>query len=588
MNLPFHVLLGSQSSALMCESADGVSSRRTRQYSGSAGPACAAGAVRPAAAAGGAVGAPRPADGGGLMSSAAEIVTLGIDIDRRLAQAVGAAEVGAAARIAPVTAISALKCSLMSKPSRRVIMDPGQVFGTLDLNRPMVLLCLTLAVTLAAAWAFLRLRRIAVVGAAYKAKVLCSIVFGTGRSIDPQTLEEVAADTYWLLRLFESRVDREARTVTARLWSFPPRTASYRDMAGATLALAVKPLPLADAPQPLGADDAGVSDTPWQTSQGPAALDPLVAESFREADPRRHRRTRAILIAQNGRLVAERYAPGFDATTRFPGWSMTKSVLNALIGILVGEERLSLTDRGLMPNWDEADPRSSIALHDLLRMRSGLLFSEVYEDLGSDVIEMLFNRADTAAFAANRRLGALPGTVWNYSSGTSNILSAIARRIVGEPGYPSWPRRALFGPLGMASAIMEPDASGTFVASSFMLATARDWARFGQLYLQDGVWGQRRLLPRGWVSYSTTQTPQSPGLIYGAHWWLGLRPELGGGTAAAARIPRDAFFAVGHEGQVLTVIPSLRLVVVRLGLSIHLDAWNHASFLADLVDVLSV
>jgi CubicO group peptidase (beta-lactamase class C family) len=319
-------------------------------------------------------------------------------------------------------------------------------------------------------------------------------------------------------------------------------------------------------------------------SQGSDALERLVAGAFREPDPARLRRTRAILVAQDGRIVAERYAPGFDKTTRFPGWSMTKSVLNALIGILVGENRLSLTDRALMPDWDGTDPRASITLHDLLRMRSGLAFSEVYENLSSDVIEMLFNRPDTAAFAANRPLEAQPGTTWNYASGTTNILSGIARRVVGEAGYPSWPRRALFAPLGMTSAIIEPDASGTFVASSFMLATARDWARFGQLYLQDGVWERRRLLPPGWVSFSTTQTPQSPGLIYGAHWWLGLRPELGGGTDAAARIPRDAFFAVGHEGQVLTVIPSLRLVVLRLGLSIHIDAWNHASFLSELVE----
>jgi CubicO group peptidase (beta-lactamase class C family) len=450
----------------------------------------------------------------------------------------------------------------------------------------MVPLCLSLAV--AAAWAFFRLRRIAVVGAAYKAKVLCSIVFGSGRSVDPQTLEEVSADSYRPLRLFRSRVDREARTVTARLWSFPSRTAVFLDLAGATLDFdpGGGRLPIAQPPMPPDEAETAVVDMPWSVSEGSAELDRLVAGAFREPDPGRRRRTRAILVAQDGRIVAERYAPGFDEATRFPGWSMTKSVLNALIGILVGEHRLSLTDRALMPDWDGTDPRASITLHDLLRMQSGLAFSEVYEDLRSDVIEMLFNRADTAAFAANRPLAAQPGTAWNYASGTTNILSAIARRVIGEAGYPSWPRRALFAPLGMTSAIIEPDASGTFVASSFMLATARDWARFGQLYLQDGVWERRRLLPPGWVRYSTTQTPQSPGLVYGAHWWLGLRPELGGGTAAASRIPRDAFFAVGHEGQVLTVIPSLRLVIVRLGLSIHIDAWDHASFLSGLVDLV--
>jgi len=202
------------------------------------------------------------------------------------------------------------------------------------------------------------------------------------------------------------------------------------------------------------------------------------------------------------------------------------------------------------------------------------------------VIERLFNQDDAAAYAASRPLIATPGTEWSYSSGTTNILSAIVRRSIGDADYPSWPRRALFAPLGMQGALMEPDISGTFVASSFMLATARDWARFGQLYLQDGVWDGRRLLPEGWVSFGTTPTPQSPDGIYGAHWWLGLKPELGGGSAAAARLPPDTFFAVGHEAQVLTVIPSRRLVVVRLGLSIYIDAWNHAAFLSELLDAL--
>ena len=447
-------------------------------------------------------------------------------------------------------------------------------------------LILTVILAVAAAWTFARLRRLAAIGSGYKAKVLCSIVFGTGRSVDPLALEEVSADSYWPLRLFQVHVDRDRRVVTASLWTFPPRRAAYREGLGATLDVGHHPLPTVQRPLPHHGHETRSSLHVWPTSQGSPALERLVASTFLELDATRQRRTRAILVAHDGRIVAEHYAPGFDAATRFPGWSMTKSVFNALIGVLVGEGRLSLEDRALMPGWDGQDPRAAITLADLLRMRSGLAFSEVYEDLTSDVIEMLFNRADAAAFAASRRLEAPPGTTWSYASGTTNILSAIARRIVGEADYLSWPQRALFAPLGMTSALIEPDASGTFVGSSFMLATARDWARFGQLYLQDGVWQGRRLLPSGWVDFSTRPTPQSPGLIYGAHWWLGLKPELGGGSAAAARIPRDAFFAVGHEGQVLTVIPSRRLVVVRLGLSIYIDAWNHASFLSALLDAM--
>jgi CubicO group peptidase (beta-lactamase class C family) len=412
-------------------------------------------------------------------------------------------------------------------------------------------------------WLFSRLRRVAAIGAAYKAKVLCSVVFGSRRTVDPATLEEVSADSYRLMRLFRFRVDQSAHSVTASLARFPPRTAVFREDA--------------DAIPPPSA---------WPTAPPSPALERVVAATFLEPDRRRLRRTRAILVVQDGRIVAERYASGFGETTRFSGWSMTKSVLSALIGVLIGDGRLSLRDVELMPAWRRPDPRAAIALEDLLRMRSGLGFSEDYANLTSDVIEMLFNQDDAAAYAASRPLIASPGTQWSYSSGTTNILSAIVRRSVGDAAYPSWPRRALFAPLGMNSALMEPDTSGTFVASSFMLATARDWARFGQFYLQDGIWDGQRLLPERWVSFSTTPTPQSPGGIYGAHWWLGLKPELGGGSAAAARLPNDAFFAVGHEGQVLTVIPSRRLVVVRLGLSIYIDAWNHAAFLSELLDAL--
>jgi CubicO group peptidase (beta-lactamase class C family) len=308
--------------------------------------------------------------------------------------------------------------------------------------------------------------------------------------------------------------------------------------------------------------------------------------AFLEPNPRRLRRTRAVVVAHDGRILVERYAPGFSEGTRFQGWSMTKSVLSALAGVLVGEGRLSLEDRALLPEWREPDPRSAVTVEDLLRMRSGLAFSEDYADLLSDVIEMLFNQSDTAAYAASRPLVAPPGTTWSYSSGTTNILSAILRHHVPESEYLSWPRRVLFEPLGMTSALMETDASGTFVASSFMLATARDWARFGQLFVQDGIWQGKRLVPDGWVRYCTAPTRQSPEGIYGAHWWLGLQPEVGGGTAAAARLPSDAFFAIGHEGQTLTVIPSRRLVVVRLGLSIYIDAWNHAAFVSALLDAL--
>lgn len=340
--------------------------------------------------------------------------------------------------------------------------------------------------------------------------------------------------------------------------------------------------PQISVPEPPGGPD------PWPAPESePPALKRLVDDCFPEYNPKRLRRTRAVLIMQDGKILAERYAPGFSAQTRLTGWSMTKAVIGALVGILVREGRLSLSDKMLLPEWcSPGDPRAQISLEDLLRMRSGLQFSEVYSDPLSDVNQMLWNSRDTAAVAASKPLTAPPGTVWKYSSGTSNIVSRIIRRVVGAEAYPGFPRRALFEPLGMRSALIEQDASGTFVGSSHCFATARDWARFGLLYAQDGVWEGKRILPEGWVKFSSSPTPQSPEGRYGAHWWLKLQKELGGETEAARRIPADAFFALGHEDQSVTVIPSRRLVAVRLGLSVYIDAWNHAQFVADVLDAL--
>jgi CubicO group peptidase (beta-lactamase class C family) len=444
----------------------------------------------------------------------------------------------------------------------------------------------TLVATAAALfWAWARLWRVAAIGAAYRSKVLCSIVFGTGRTIDPQHVEDVSADSYWPLRIFRSRVDQVARTVTSSLFGLRSRTATYRPGLGATLFLPtanvqVRTTSRSSADLPASASTASLKARPTSNLQR------VVDRAFTEPNPKRLRRTRAIVVLHDGDIVAEQYAPGFDATVRLPGWSMAKSVLNALVGILVGEQRLSLQDTALMPQWQPPDPRAAITLEDLLRMRSGLKFSELYSDFSSDVIEMLFNQPDTAAYAARQPLSFAPGKTWSYASGNSNIVSAIVRRTVGDRAYFDWPRAALFDPIGMTSATLEPDAAGTFVCSSFMLATAHDWARFGQLFLQDGVWDGRRILPVDWVTFSTT--PTTPSLLgnFGAHWWLKLGPEIGGGTDAAARIPRDAFFAIGHEAQTLTVIPSQRMVAVRLGLSVHIDAWNQAEFIAELLDAL--
>ncbi len=433
---------------------------------------------------------------------------------------------------------------------------------------------------LLAAWGLFKLRVYLDVGAGYKAKALCTAVFGSGRSLDPQRAPQIHDDSYWLLRPFTARVVRDTHRVTAALVGLHPRTAVHRPGCGATLQAVGEPL-------------AAVATLPavmrrtreWRHDPGPEALQRFVADSFAEPNPRRLRRTYAVVVVHDGRIVAERYADGVTAGMPLPGWSMAKSVLNALVGLLVHDGRLALDSRELLPAWTGRDPRAAITLEDLLRMRSGLRFSEVYANPWSDVLHMLYRSGDMGGFAASLPLRHRAGSRWSYASGTSNILSLIARRTLGDD-YHAFPRTRLFEPLGMSSAVMEPDSSGTFVCSSYMLATARDWARFGQLWADGGRVDGQALLPESWVRFSTSPTPQSDGR-YGAHWWLKLNPDVGGDTEAAARIAQDAFFAVGHEGQTLTVIPSRKLVVVRLGASIHIDAWNQAEFIAGIQDLAS-
>jgi CubicO group peptidase (beta-lactamase class C family) len=249
-----------------------------------------------------------------------------------------------------------------------------------------------------------------------------------------------------------------------------------------------------------------------------------------------------------------------DATTPLLSWSMAKSVQHAVVGLLVGDGRLDLDAPAAVPEWsDPADPRHAITLRLLLAMRDGLDWTEDYvDDRVSDVIEMLFgdHQSDMAHFAADRTAAAPPDTRFNYSSGTSNIVSGVVARTLG-PGedYARFLHRRLFAPLGMASADPEFDEAGTWVASSYLRATARDWSRFGLLYLRDGMWDGVRLLPAGWVDYARTMVSvDEEGEPYGAHWW---------GLPGAN--PLGTFRASGYEGQSLSICPTLDLVVVRLG-----------------------
>lgn len=432
------------------------------------------------------------------------------------------------------------------------------------------------------------LARLAPIGSAFAAKTLCSGVFLSGRPARTVIAEDILADNHPLLHLVTPSLDAQRRRASATFLGAARRVAQFRPGFGCTLALGVDPDALVEtgtalAPQLLPSD-------PLPTGPLPATADASqVAAVIDQAFARPAARTRVLAVLYAGQVVRERYAPGISAHTPLPGWSMTKTVAGALAGVLIQRGQARLEASHLLDAWElPGDARATITLDHLLRMTDGLAFDERAHDPLSDAVQMLFASGDSAGFAASKPLRTAPGTRWRYASGSSNALMRALQRASGYDGlrFARLPREALFAPLGMRSATIELDAAGTPVGSSFMYASPHDWLRFGQFLLQDGVWRGERLLPEGWVGYMRSVTPQSPRQDFGAHLWVRVPPPFNGRTPASAALPADAFHLAGHEGQLLSVIPSRELVVLRLGLTRDPDGWNHEAFLARLLDAL--
>ena len=457
---------------------------------------------------------------------------------------------------------------------------------------------LAIAVLLLFGYAFYYGWQIVAIGAAYKAKILCSGVFISKRN--PQDI--LREDLEGILDIIRAEIDFERKSVTTFFPGIPNQRAIFRDGFGCTLLAGAsemevrgqtKDIDMKALTSPTSPDEiAGFS---WSAEELPPEifshkLAEALDEAFVETDPDNAIRTRAVIVVYGGQIIAERYAPGVSLDTALPGWSMAKSVTSALVGILVREGKLSLDEPVSIGKWSGAgDPRKDITLAHLLHMNSGLEFDERSGPVVSDVNRMLLRSRNAAAYAFAKPLQHEPGSHWHYSSGTTNIIFRIIRDSVGDSlaDYLTFPHRALFDKIGMHSAIMELDASGTFVGSSFIYATARDWARFGLLYLQDGIWEGEHLLPSGWVSYSTTPSPSAPLGQYGAHFWTN-----GGGTTVSnakplKSLPADTFYAAGYEGQYVVVIPSHKLVVVRLGQTKKFKTWDMESFVSDILAAIS-
>jgi CubicO group peptidase (beta-lactamase class C family) len=426
---------------------------------------------------------------------------------------------------------------------------------------------------------------------AYGSKVMGSAVFDAGRNEQQVRDQDLSA---YMMKLADFKVNYTDSSVTGSILGMAKRKAIYRNGLGVTVVseldeqtirsqhvqLATKPRVFADTiPWPMG--DKRVDVFPHNIDS--LKLQTAIENIFKEQDSILPVRTRAVVVVYHGQLIAEHYADGFDAHTRLAGWSMTKSVLGALTGILVKQGRLNINDPSPVPEWQDVhDPRHIITVRDLLQQRSGLDFEEVYSK-SSDATRMLYEKADMGGFTAAHMLKNKPGSLFYYSSGNTNILSRLIRQTLGDSVYYIFPYQQLLYKLGMYSSVIEPDASGSFVASSYMYANARDWARFGLLYLNDGVFNNERILPEGWVKQSTTPVTGSQRGGYGFQIWL----NTGADTSVRhyPDAPADMFYADGFEGQFIFIIPSKDLVVVRLGLTQH-NNFDGNKFLRDLLAVI--
>ncbi len=425
---------------------------------------------------------------------------------------------------------------------------------------------LALLLVIALLWLWVAPPNLVRVGAGYAAKIVCSSVFISGRDAHQVLQDDVQSPGHPLLRWMRVSVDRDARVVRAGLFGFAGGgLAVARDGTGcATVpdgdlararshaALAVPAAPPRPGRWPEGDEVGDAAPTLAALLADPALAGPGM---------------RALVVLHRGRIVAERYGDGFDARTPLLGWSMTKTVTAALVGTLVRDGRLVVERDGLFPVW-AGDERRRIAMANLLAMSSGLSFNEDYGSV-TDVTRMLYLEPDMAAFARQQPLVQPVGTHFNYSSGSSVLLARLWQD--AAPGAAlGWPRQALFDPLGMRSAVMEADARGTFVGSSYLYATGRDWARFALLLLQDGRWQGQTLLPPGWVTRMRTPSQAAPSGYTEAQMWLhGSRagtPE-GQNPDAGFQLPADTVWMNGHDGQSIALVPSRQLAVVRLGLT---------------------
>jgi CubicO group peptidase (beta-lactamase class C family) len=384
----------------------------------------------------------------------------------------------------------------------------------------------------------------------YAARTACSCAFVVNRNHDKIFEEDLGMSPFNFANV---TINIDSKTAESNVLGLAKKTAVYREGIGCIL------LKGEDDHHVQYTKHTAVAQSKYSFTQSKidyfdkTELDSILSIAFDHGSEYK-KKSRALLILHKDSLIFEKYAPGINADTKLLGWSMTKSVMNALTGIMVKNKMLSMSENNLDPSWK--DERVNLTLKSLLQMNTGLEWEENYGKVSS-ATNMLFNSEDMPSYAASAPLG---NKKWMYSSGSTNLLVGVLKRHAGT-GQKLYDMLydSLFYPCGMTESIIETDEAGNFIGSSYMYATARDWAKFGRLYLHDGVWQGKRILPEGWVKLSTEAAEGSAGK-YGAHFWLNKNGE------AYPNSPHDLFTADGYQGQLVVIIPSKNLVIVRLGL----------------------
>jgi CubicO group peptidase (beta-lactamase class C family) len=396
----------------------------------------------------------------------------------------------------------------------------------------------------------------------YSAKNMSSSVFVAGRTVE---FTDATDNNFGPINIAEDVVDESNKSASASVYGFMKRTAVWRKGLGSVLIDDEYDISQ-ETPIPHRTNIARMSAYPYGNMEQKDTtflnvdydkINNAVSYAFEKDGEEDLKKTRAVLVIYKDQIVAERYATGFTKDSRILGWSMTKSLVSTMYGILQYQGKINVWDKAPIEAW-KTDERNQITIHNLLQMNSGLEWEENYEKI-SDVTKMLFLEKDMTQSQAKKPLVGKPDETWYYSSGTSNLLSGILRKQFStHQEYLDFPYVNFIDKIGMHSMLIEADMEGNYVGSSYSWANVRDWAKFGLLYLHRGNWNGTQLFDDSWVDYVTKPTPTSEGR-YGAHFWLnagGFHPD----------VPKDMYSANGYQGQRVYIIPSKDLVIVRFGL----------------------